>query len=171
MNPLVIFRYCFRQAPHTHTHKRRGTRYSVVGVARIQSEYPLNDMESVVIYAGEDGELWARPPAEFHDGRFEYNDRLSRPAFAGVVSERLRQKAVERHSDPDDDGYTDGELARAAAAYALSSAMGVFKCPKWWPWARGTFKRKGKRRDLERAGALILAELERLDRMEARDVA
>lgn len=36
-----------------------------------------------------------------------------------------------------------------------------------WPWSREWWKPKNPRRDLVKAGALIVAEIERLDRLEA----
>lgn len=38
-----------------------------------------------------------------------------------------------------------------------------------WPWGREWWKPKNKRRDLIRAAALIVAEIERLDRASAKD--
>lgn len=53
-------------------HKKRGSTYRIIGAGTIQTAVPLVDMEPVVIYQSEhDGSLWARSPAEFHDGRFE----------------------------------------------------------------------------------------------------
>jgi hypothetical protein len=37
--------------------------------------------------------------------------------------------------------------------------------PREWPWESTAWKPKGTRADLVRAGALILAEIERLDRV------
>lgn len=52
-------------------HKKRGTSYTEVGLAQIQAEEPLTDYEVVVVYRGDDGQLWVRRKSEFHDGRFE----------------------------------------------------------------------------------------------------
>ncbi|WP_206110873.1 nucleoside triphosphate pyrophosphohydrolase family protein [Rhizobium daejeonense] len=52
-------------------HKRRGTEYTVIGTGRIQIGKPLNDMDHVVIYWGDFGDLWVRGEDEFLDGRFE----------------------------------------------------------------------------------------------------
>ncbi|MGU9981534.1 ead/Ea22-like family protein [Phreatobacter sp. HK31-P] len=53
-------------------HKKRGTTYAVVGMARVQTARPLKDMEPVTVYRCEQtGDLWARPSEEFYDGRFE----------------------------------------------------------------------------------------------------
>lgn len=55
----------------THRHVGRGTVYTVVGEATLQTTIELYDYEPLVIYRGEDGQLWARPTSEFNDGRFE----------------------------------------------------------------------------------------------------
>ncbi len=54
----------------TYRHVKRGGAYTVVGNAILQSEEPLHDGASVLVYRGEGGDLWARPPDEFNDGRF-----------------------------------------------------------------------------------------------------
>lgn len=54
-----------------YRHKKRGTLYTVIGMGHLQCEKPLTDMSVIVIYRGEDGNLWARDPNEFYDGRFE----------------------------------------------------------------------------------------------------
>lgn len=59
-----------RSGPPRVRHLRRGSTYTVLGPARIQTATPLTDLAEVVIYRGEDGETWARPVAEFEDGRF-----------------------------------------------------------------------------------------------------
>ncbi len=83
-----------------------------------------------------------------------------------IHAERKRQTADEGWSCEHDDGQTDGELAAAAAAYSLT-ASGVSQqtaCSMAWPWSPQFFKPKDARRDLIRAAALIVAEIERLDR-------
>ena len=54
-----------------YRHRARGTFYTVVGRASLQTDRPIGDDEGLVIYRGENGELWARPVREFRDGRFE----------------------------------------------------------------------------------------------------
>lgn len=55
-------------------HKKRGTTYVQVGLARLQTEFPslhLDDMTVMMVYRSEsDGLLWVRSEAEFRDGRF-----------------------------------------------------------------------------------------------------
>jgi hypothetical protein len=61
-------------------------------------------------------------------------------------------------------------MARAAACYAISASsepddhIAAVIVDTTWPWAPEWWKPTHGRRDLVKAGALILAELERLDR-------
>lgn len=53
-------------------HRKRGSTYTVMGRAKVQTGTPLTDYSEVVVYRSEaDGSLWVRPVAEFEDGRFE----------------------------------------------------------------------------------------------------
>nr|WP_295465288.1 hypothetical protein [Mesorhizobium sp.] len=98
-------------------------------------------------------------------------------AMRDLFAERQRQKTVEGWTPEHDDEHDDGELARAASAYALNAGL-----PKRfetlaralrnehgaiWPWHSDWWKPTDPRRDLVKAGALILAEIERLDRATA----
>jgi hypothetical protein len=87
-----------------------------------------------------------------------------------IVSERARQLCKEGYSPAHDDQHTEGQLAVLAAAYALSSRSGyetrlqrmvAAHLLDTYGWK---FKPKDPVRDLVRAGALILAELERVIR-------
>lgn len=57
----------------THRHVKRGSFYRVLGVASLQRSlvHEFNDGKTLVIYEGEDKQLWARAESEFNDGRFE----------------------------------------------------------------------------------------------------
>jgi len=90
---------------------------------------------------------------------------LNRAAL-DVVLERQRQVGGEGFSLYRDDGYASGELARAASVYArLAGQAGTMSTD--WPWGQSTFKPSAdRRRDMVKAGALILAEIERLDRQQ-----
>lgn len=96
-------------------------------------------------------------------------------AARDVLAERRRQVSAEGWTPEHDDAHTKGEIAHAAAAYIDHSVrfrdahdLGVnyqTKAPNTlWPWNWHWWKPKNPRRDLVRAGALILAEIERLDR-------
>ncbi|CAB3959435.1 hypothetical protein LMG7053_05923 [Achromobacter ruhlandii] len=83
-------------------------------------------------------------------------------AARDVLSERQRQISAENFSAERDDGYTNLELADAGAQYALRA--GGWSSLNVWPWKPGTFKEGTAREMLVKAGALILAEIDRLDR-------
>lgn len=90
-----------------------------------------------------------------------------------VLAERTRQIVIlDRDAKHDDTVNSPGDLARAAAAYSLS-AGGELKQdsrppsnvpPACWPWGTRWWNPKTAREDLVRAGALVLAELDRIDR-------
>lgn len=100
-----------------------------------------------------------------------------------IARERQRQMVSEGWTTKHDDSHTQGEMAMAAACYAapvdiqaqwqLPSAGNslddsqVFAPTEWrdaWPWSEEWRKPKTRRHDLIRAAALIVAEIERLDR-------
>lgn len=87
-------------------------------------------------------------------------------AARDVLAERQRQVEEERWAPAHDDKHIGGTLATAAACYALYSDAYPNKGepPPEWPWHRTWWKPSHYRRDLVKAGALILAEIERLDR-------
>ncbi len=89
-------------------------------------------------------------------------------AAQDVLAERQRQISAEGRTPEHDDAYTADELAKAAAAYAVCSVVTDrgHLALSLWPWDHEWFKPSGSRRNLVKAGALILAELERLDRAE-----
>lgn len=89
-------------------------------------------------------------------------------AMVDVCDERLRQQTEEGWTAAHDDKHPNGELARAAACYALGEPQvhghRAGAHVKLWPWSRNWWKPKDRRRNLVRAAALIIAEIERLDR-------
>lgn len=92
-------------------------------------------------------------------------------AATDVLTERRRQIDGEGWTSAHDDEYLlPGSLAEAAACYAISSVSVAERkkaAPHGWPWAIKWWKPTTPRRDLVKAGALILAEIERLDRAHA----
>lgn len=92
-------------------------------------------------------------------------------AASDVLAERTRQISAEGWTPAHDDAHFDGAIARAAASYALSSAGYPHLGMDVWPWSHDWWKPADRRRDLVKAGALILAEIERLDRAALRAIA
>lgn len=104
-------------------------------------------------------------------------------AVEDVLSERKRQVEREGWTPEHDDAYTEYELAWAAITYAMAACadsaeravMDQFgdhsatpgRINENWPWDWKWWKPKDRRRDLVRAAALIIAEIERLDRAAA----
>ena len=96
-----------------------------------------------------------------------------------IAAERRRQIEAEGWTPEHDDDHAGGELAKAAGCYAWAAAQsdelrGVFRDPPpTWPpiWGSKWWKLKDRRSDLVRAGALIAAEIGRLDRAAARESA
>lgn len=113
----------------------------------------------------------------------ELNEGIER-----IARERQRQVDEEGFtSDHDDDCHRGGDLALAAICYAAPepvfikrthlSRPGILFCDPW-PWAEQCDKRKAANnglpvgvriRDLEKAGALIAAEIDRLLRIQEAD--
>lgn len=118
----------------------------------------------------------AAPILEAIDGLL-MEGRFSR-AELDVAAERQRQINSEGWDTEHDDEHDGGDLACAAAAYALcagdvlnpqSQGDGEYITdpPVMWPWSGAWWKPKDARRNLVKAGALILAEIERMDRAAA----
>jgi hypothetical protein len=111
-------------------------------------------------------------------------------AARDVLAERARQISAECWTPEHDDLHGNGDIALAAGCYAMfasatDDARATTDLPgslaslgkpirgwaAWlqlWPWDRKWWKPTDRRRDLVKAGALILAEIERLDRIAAR---
>lgn len=97
-----------------------------------------------------------------------------------IAEERLRQISVEGWTPQHDDTHTDNSLARAAACYAMPKderekyQSFTFSEPKrwyprWWPksWDVKFWKPTPRNRikELVKAGALIAAEIDRIQRL------
>lgn len=90
-------------------------------------------------------------------------------AMTDILAERERQKNEENWTEEHDDEHVHGELAAAAAMYALGTTDNdrqVFNAilQSVWPWDVEWWKPTDAERDLIKAGALIMAELERIRR-------
>lgn len=96
-------------------------------------------------------------------------------AIDDIAKERQRQISKEGWTTEHDDAHTDGSMATAAAVYALHpfewhlvvserSKRRLLSLEDFWPWDLKWLKPTDYRRNLIKAGALIVAEIERLDR-------
>ena len=94
-------------------------------------------------------------------------------AWLDVQAERRRQVEAEGWTPEHDDEHDNGEMARAAACYALAGSSApndgtaALLVSLAWPWDEQWWKPTTTRRDLVKACALGLAEIERLDRAAA----
>jgi len=96
-----------------------------------------------------------------------------------IAEERLRQIEEEGWNDEYDDSHENGELAQAAAAYAIPDVVTtsddgiiinrVVLFPYYWSltWWKPT--PDNRIRELEKAGALIAAEIDRLQRLASKE--
>lgn len=105
-----------------------------------------------------------------------YMAAIAGKAARDIVLERMRQITVEGWTPEHDDEHAEYEMAKAAGCYAWIAGQSdklrlIFDAPPpTWPsnWDSDWWKPTDRRRDLVKAGALILAEIERIDRAERR---
>lgn len=95
-----------------------------------------------------------------------------------IAEERQRQIEEEGWSPGHDDTHSDGSMALAAACYCVGpenvapnhgSDFSKKRYRLKWPWDDRWHKPKDRVRDLVRAGALIAAEIDRIQRLEGGD--
>lgn len=80
-----------------------------------------------------------------------------------IAAERERQISEEGWTPSHDDRHGCGQLAMAAACYAVQVSGGTVT--KYdWPWESEWWKPADPVRSLTKAGALIAAEIDRLQR-------
>ena len=85
-----------------------------------------------------------------------------------ITAERQRQIEVIQalgHTPEHDDKYIDGELALAAQCYVMESLPDAETADASWPWDKRYWNPSDDPiRNLVKAGALIAAEIDRLQR-------
>lgn len=99
-----------------------------------------------------------------------------------IAAERQRQISVEGWTPEHDAQHTDGSLAQAAACYTIIAKMimsqrvteivsiVLSQPPRQWPWISTWWKPSvDPIRNLEKAGALIAAEIDRLQYVKAKE--
>lgn len=94
--------------------------------------------------------------------------------------ERERQTQIEGWSEEHDDTHANGEIAFAASCYAnpspeMSESTMFFDgiqrtFPKQWPWDLEWWNPSDPRRNYIKAAALLVAEIERLDRASKKEI-
>ena len=84
-------------------------------------------------------------------------------ALDDVIAERARQIQVEGWTVEHDDKHRSYELPHAAAAYAIVNVDSA-KADRLWPFNSHWFKSGDHRRNCVKAAAMLLAEIERIDR-------
>lgn len=89
--------------------------------------------------------------------------RPGQPGWGRIADERVRQIDAEGYRARRDDEYTAEELVRAADCY-LNAAGPSDAMPGSWPWPHHAWNPKDRISNLVRAGALIAAEIDRLQR-------
>lgn len=88
-------------------------------------------------------------------------------AVQSVIAERQRHQSAEGWTPEHDDQYSKSQLLWASSCYVLNAIHPFNRIPFDWPWTPEWWKPTNPRRDLVKAGALILAEIERIDRQES----
>lgn len=114
-------------------HLKRGSTYRVIGEARLQSDLPLSDMADLILYQSEsDGSIWARPPAEFLDGRFA---SIEGPEFAAPLdyTQLIARLLDEGENDRQHlrEAKITLQLQRSEAAEAISLLLSRIRELEW----------------------------------------
>lgn len=101
-------------------------------------------------------------------------DGIENASIAGldILGERARQRRREGYDDSHDDQLDDWSLASAAMAFiedarlrSTSGGKGFDDTvPATWPWGKEAWKPKQVRQSLVVAAAMIVAEIDKLDR-------
>lgn len=98
--------------------------------------------------------------------------KLELPAVADVLAERQRQVSEKGYTAESDDSYIPGILCLAGAAYAVAASAypdARRRANRLWPWPNAPkyfepARKNNPRANLVKAAALIIAEIERIDR-------
>lgn len=98
--------------------------------------------------------------------------KLAKPAITDVIAERQRQVSEKGYTAESDDSYLPGILCLAGAAYAVAASAypdARRRANRLWPWPNAPkyfepARKNNPRANLVKAAALIIAEIERIDR-------
>ena len=152
----VPIRYVYRTPRETHR-----TRMRVISGEDDQGRKLDCDSDAAFIAA-------AHPAVVLELVRRLREAEATTAAARDVLAERRRQIEAEGWTLDRDDEHTRFELARAGACYAEYGNWPAHSeiPPNSWPWPAAWWKPTNYRRNLVKAAALILAEIERLDRLQ-----
>lgn len=119
--------------------------------------------------------VWAEEGCPMEPKTVQEPLRVMTAALSDVIAERARQVEAEGWTPEHDDEHVNDEIAALACFYAMPPGSREWSCPDdygdtlgeailpdWWHAKTGD-----RRRELVKAGALVLAEIERIDRAEA----
>jgi hypothetical protein len=147
-------------------------------------ERELNCRRLAAGKTGSDRAGWIEDAEHFQDtlAAVEERDRLKKGpsnAMRDVAAERQRQIEAEGYDQDHDDEHVNDEIAALACFYAMppgarewdtsSTGYGLRLGDAILPHGWASIEDGDRRRELVKAGALILAEIERLDRIDIND--
>jgi len=126
-----------------------------------QQQNRIDQLESKSAESGRRLYQYSMEPGEAERRIAELESRTGTIAIHDVIAERQRQQTVKGFSVEQDDTYVGFQLSAAAICY-----IEPMEAESYWPadWHDDSFKPTDTRRNLIKAAALIIAEIERLDR-------
>lgn len=143
--------------------------------AKEQAVSAWNEMQNKFVGIALEPEILRIIETAISIGMLRLKSKARYPASIALIAEERQRQITEEGWDKEhDDRHDGGELARAAACYATPAYMREFgkhdnavdDAPKGWPWGKEWWKpnRDDRIRELVKAGALIAAEIDRLQR-------
>ncbi|UXC19120.1 hypothetical protein [Comamonas squillarum] len=134
------------------------TRVYLVNTGEVRNGLELYERHDGPVPLAEYETLYTAPQAQPADALTQ--------AALDVLAERRRQVEAEGWTPERDDQYVHGDMASAAGCYAMFTQAYPKGDPHHsWPWDKAWWKpSKDARRNRVKACALLLAEIERLDR-------
>ncbi len=102
------------------THVASGNLYTLLGIVRVQAEFPISDLTTVTVYKGGDGDLWLRPTEEF----LERFSPLMSPEFAADPTVEL-MSLIDGYAKEKADGEHEESYASDATIQVTRDAVEV----------------------------------------------
>ena len=103
----------------TYRHRKRGTTYSLAGIAALQASAPVAEGCAIAVYVGDvDGGLWVRPEEEFFDGRFEPLHEEAAPLHEPIFTATFIPREWRTDAAGDADGRVSFPVTRCDIAEA-----------------------------------------------------